>query len=91
MIIDQFNSNYKSILNRIQGSDEGQINFVKFNLEKFANILDAFGKNIRDKSDEITDCAQMVSNETDIKIFIEHHRSDNPMYKKEKFQGYEDQ
>lgn len=32
----------------------------------------------------------MVSNETDIKIFIEHHRSDNPMYKKEKFQGYED-
>jgi hypothetical protein len=27
----------------------------------------------------------MVSNETDIKIFIEHHRSTNTIYKKEKF------
>ncbi|MFO0117758.1 MAG: hypothetical protein ACK521_09150 [bacterium] len=44
-------------MNRVQGSDEGQINFVKFTLEKFSHVLDQTGKGIRDRSDEIADCA----------------------------------
>lgn len=80
LIIEQFNTNYRSILNRIQGSDEGQINFVKFTLEKFAHVLDNTGKGVRDRADEISDCVQMISNDTDIRIFIEHHRSNNPLY-----------
>ena len=32
----------------------------------------------------------MVSGETDIKIFIEHHRSTNATYPKEQFQSYDD-
>jgi hypothetical protein len=61
---------------------------MKFTLEKFAHILDQTGKGIRDRSDEIADCAQMISNETDIRIFIEHHRSNNQYYQKIKFEPY---
>ena len=30
----------------------------------------------------------MISNETDIRIFIEHHRSNNQLYSKVKFEPY---
>jgi hypothetical protein len=80
LVIDQLNTVYKTQLNRIQASDEGQINFVKFIFEKLSKVVDTTGKSFRDRSDEIADCAQMISNETDIRIFIEHHRSNNLMF-----------
>lgn len=88
LVIDQFHTNYKSILNRIQGSDESCINQLKFTLEKFAGVLDQMGKGIRDRSDEVGECVQMISHKTDIQIFIEHHRCNNPIYQKEQSQPY---
>jgi hypothetical protein len=66
------------------------IGFVKFYLEKFASVTDQFGKEIRNRSDDITESADMVSGDTDIRIFIEHNRSENNGLVKEKFQGYDD-
>lgn len=54
-------------------------------------MLDKTGKCIRDKSDEIADCVQMISNETDTRIFIEHHRSNNPIYSRFEFKEYIDE
>jgi len=61
------------------------IGFVKFYLEKFAQVTDLFGKEIRNRSDDITESADMVSGDTDIRIFIEHNRSENNGLVKEKF------
>lgn len=33
----------------------------------------------------------MISNKTDIQIFIEHHRGHNQVYQKEQFQPYVDE
>ena len=62
---------------------------MRFNLEKFSTVLDGIGKIIRDHADTIGDGTDIVNAETDIKIFIEHHRSDNPRYVREIFQTYE--
>ena len=61
------------------------IGFVKFYLEKFAQVTDLFGKEIRNRSDDITESADMVSGDTDIRIFIKHNRSENYGLVKEKF------
>jgi len=51
---------------------------LRFNLEKFSTVLDSVGKIIRDHADTIGDGTDIVNADTDIKIFIEHHRSENP-------------
>lgn len=56
---------------------------MKFNLEKFSSIIDVMGKEMRDRADCISESADMVSPDTDIKIFIEHHRSENNFLVKE--------
>ena len=48
-------------------------------------MTDQFGKEIRNRSDDITESADMISGDTDIKIFIEHNRSENNGLFKEKF------
>lgn len=58
---------------------------MRFNLEKFSTILDLIGKTIRDHADTIGDGTDIVNADTDIKIFIEHYRSQNAAYTKESF------
>jgi len=58
---------------------------MKGNLAKYGAVIESLGKTIRDYSMQVADGADMISGETDIKIFIEHHRSDNPIVQKEVF------
>ena len=54
LTIDMFDTSYRPILNRVQESDDSQINFVKYNLEKLARYIDQTGKDLRLNSDEIS-------------------------------------
>ena len=48
------------------------------------------GKAIRQKGDEIGDTAEVINSVTDVKIFIEHHKSENMVVNKERFLHYND-
>jgi hypothetical protein len=75
-------------LNRLQEADAQQISFSKFTLEKFAHTLDAVGKCIRANADTIGDSADIVSAETDLRIFITHFKSKNSAPTHETFVQY---
>lgn len=51
--IDQFDSHYKPVLNRIQEADEYQINFVKMQLDKLASSSENLGRGLRDRGEEM--------------------------------------
>jgi hypothetical protein len=51
--------------------------------------LDSIGKTVREHADSIGDGADIVNADTDLKIFIEHHKSKNPQFIRETFQAYE--
>ncbi len=54
-------------------------------MEKFSTITDSVGKTIRDAADKVRDGTEIVNPETDIKIFVEHHRSQNSVPSRELF------
>ena len=78
------------MLNGMQEKDESQINFMKYNLMKFSQIIDSMGKMIHDKGENLSDTADMIDSTTDLKIFIDHHKSTNLVVNKEKFMYYDD-
>ena len=90
MQVDQIRTRYKGMLNRMQENDDSQINFMKYNLMKFSQIVDSMGKMIHDKGENLSDTADMIDSATDIKIFIEHHKSTNLVVAKERFMYYDD-
>jgi hypothetical protein len=53
--------------------------FVKQTLSKFGGVVNQFGKMISSHADLILDGADIVTAETDLRIFIEQHKTDNPM------------
>lgn len=57
---------------------------------KFSQIIDSMGKMIHDKGENLSDTADMIDSTTDIKIFIDHHKSTNLVVNKEKFMFYDD-
>ena len=63
---------------------------MKYNLAKFAQIIDSMGKMIHEKGDALSDTADMVNGTTDIKIFIDHRKSTNLVVNKERFMFYDD-
>ena len=72
-----FDTSYRPILNRVQESDDSQINFVKYNLEKFARYIDQSGRDLRLNADEISQTVAMISSDTDLRIFVDSHKSSN--------------
>ena len=48
------------------------------------------GKAVHDRGENLSETADMVNSETDIKIFIEHHKSTNLVVNKERFMKYDD-
>ena len=87
--IDNFETHYKPILNRIQEADEYQINFVKAHMNIFANSIEAIGINLKERGEDILQAVAQINSETDLKIFVESHKSQNPFLCKEEFQVYE--
>ena len=84
-----FETSYKPILNRIQEGDDAQINFVKYNLEKHARYVEQMGKTFKIRGEEMNQTINMISSDTDLKIFIDTNKSLNSFLSKEVFQPYE--
>ena len=49
------------MLNKMQENDDSQINFMKYNLMKFAQTIDSMGKLINLKGDALQDAADMIN------------------------------
>lgn len=77
--VEIVNGSYRANLNRLQQSDHSQIMFVKQALSKFGGVINQFGKMMSSHADLILDGADIVTAETDLRIFIEQHKTDNPM------------
>ena len=41
--IDHFHKEFRPILNKIQDGDVDMLDFLKFNLQKFSNIIESLG------------------------------------------------
>ena len=46
--IDQIRNEYRNRLNRVQENDESQINFMKYNMQKFAHLIGKVGEDVCD-------------------------------------------
>ena len=69
----QFEDDYKPLLQRLQQSEEGRINFLKHNFEKLLLTWEDLGKNLSLKSCDVQKTVAMINSETDLKIFIDEH------------------
>jgi len=49
------NKEYRPLLQQIQESEEGRINFTKYNFDKFAKHLYNFGLKIKDQGQKLSD------------------------------------
>ena len=86
--VDQIKTEYRNRLNRVQENDDSQINFMKFNMKKFAAIMSKVGDDMSNQYKTVQDSSKMIDSATDIKIFIEQNKSANLVVSKEKFQDY---
>ena len=87
LTIDLFDTSYRPILNRVQDSDDSQISFTKYNLEKLARYIEQTGRDLQTNAEEISQTVSMITPETDTKIFIDGNKSTTNSYffQKEKF------
>lgn len=88
--VDQIRSGYRTLLNKMQDNDAGQINLMKHNMQKVASTIGKVGQDLQSSAENIFDASQMVNAATDIKIFIEHNKSSNLVVAKERFQSYDE-
>lgn len=61
----------------MQNNDYSQIGFLRQTMTQCSYVLSALGQVFMAQSSTIADAAQVISPETDLKIFIEHNKSDN--------------
>jgi hypothetical protein len=54
LTIDMFDTSYRPILNRVQDTDDSQVSFSKYNLEKLARYIEQTGKDLRTNSEEFS-------------------------------------
>lgn len=78
-IIGKIDSSYKPELQKLQQLEEARINFTKYNLEKLMKHLNLLGLKISSSANTLVDQSQFISSETDIKLFINEHRSDHEL------------
>ena len=86
--VELIRNDYRTKLNRIQENDDSQINFMKYTMQKFAQIVGKVGEDLCDQCMTMHDASQMINSATDIKIFIEYNKSTNLVVAKEKFQEF---
>lgn len=58
-------------------------------MEKLSKYIEQLGKEFRYRSDDIAQTLQMVSADTDIRIFIDANKSQNAFMMREEFQSYD--
>lgn len=84
-----FNRDYKPILRKLQIAEEQRIEFIKNSMDKFIKNFFNMGSQMLEKSQEFQNTVQMVNFETDIKIFIDEHRTDSRCPAKAEYRPYE--
>lgn len=62
---------------------------MKYNLEKYTRNLGGLGKNMQDKANEMHNSVSMINSETDLKIFIDEHKSHQQFSTKIEYKAYE--
>jgi len=73
--LKKFEDDYKPLLQRLQQGEESRINFLKYNLEKIMKHFNSFGKAFIERAAEMQGSITMINSETDLRIFIDEHRS----------------
>ena len=63
---------------------------MKYNIQKFAQIVGKVGADLQEQSQTISETSQGIDASTDVKIFIESNKSSNLVVSREKFKDYED-
>ena len=87
--IAHFGKEYKPLLQRLQQSEESRINFLKYNVEKFVKHVGGMGKGIVEKSAEMAKQVAMVNSDTDLRIFVDEHKSGRGWLNKVDYKPYE--
>ena len=92
MTIDlKFENEYLPVLHNIQLSDDGMIQFCKHSLDKFSHYVEHTGSDILAcGAQDLQGAIDIISSETDIKVFIANNRTGNPHIQREDFQAAPD-
>ena len=88
LMLSKHQDDFKPILSRIQQGEESRINFLKYNFEKLMKFFKVHGQGLLDTTEEMQLQVKMINSETDIRIFIDEHRSGHDFITKEEFQPY---
>lgn len=54
-------------------------------MDKLAKNIESLGINLKERGEELMQAVSNISSDTDLKIFIELHKSTNPFLQKEEF------
>lgn len=84
-----FNKDYRPILLKIQKAEEQRIEFLKVNLEKFIKHFFTLGSQLLEKSAEFQNTVNMMNCETDVRIFIDEHKTELRCPQKVEYRPYE--
>lgn len=77
--IQAFKLVYCPHLRKLQDLEQGRIDFVKATLEKVAKTIATLGVKFSEESVKMGEQSTFVNSETDIKMFINEHKSDTDL------------
>ena len=64
------------------------LDFLKFNLEKFSNIIESLGSESQIQGENMLKASGLVNSRKDIELFIKNNKSKNCNIQKEEFQKF---
>ena len=83
--IDEFHKEFKPLLNKLQESDFDQIEFMKFNIQKFSGLIESLGTETSVQGDHMLKLSEQISPIDDLNTFISANKSQNCDIVKEEF------
>lgn len=73
--IEIFHNEFRPLLNKIQESDLDQIEFLKFNVQKFSGMLESLGSETSVQGEHMLKLSEQITPEEDIQRFIANNQS----------------
>lgn len=90
MALDQYNefialfeSNFKPILNNVQQSDKDNLLMIRSKMESFSRSILRFGDEMTRNGEEMKQGANVVDVKTDLEIFIQQNKTEQPFVTRE--------
>lgn len=75
-------------MDKIQEYDTDQVEFVKFNLEKFSSMLELLGTETQQQGELMIQAVRKINPQEDIDALISNNKSTSCTVKREEFQEY---